>query len=210
MFFKRFLSQQYNFFDLFDRHAQTALVGVKLIAEVMEKWPQTPEILSRITEAEHECDVIAHMVIDLMRRTYITPFDRDEIRELVASLDDVIDYTNGAAIRLRLFHIEQIPSEMVQLGKVLVKSQETVVEAVKLLRKIKKAENMPNLCQNIHRLENEADRLHQEGLAALFQKEKNAIEILKLKEVYEMLEAATDRCEDVAQAVEGILIEHLG
>lgn len=207
--FRRFFAQQYNFFDLFDRHAQTALEGVKLIVEAMEKWP-APDILPRISEVEHQCDVIAHMAIDLMRRTYITPFDRDEIRELVSCLDDVIDYTNGAAIRMRLFQIDHIPPEMMKLAKVLVKCQEAVVDAVKLLRTIKKSKSIPNLCQDIHRLENEADNLNHEGVAALFQKEKDAVAILKLKEIYEMLEEATDRCEDVAQAVEGIIIEHLG
>lgn len=208
--FQRFFSQEYNFFDLFDRHAQTAIEGVKLLVQLMETWPNSPEIINRIKEIEHQCDTITHMTIDLMRRTYITPFERDEIRELISCLDDVIDCTQAVAIRFKIFQIERITPHMLKLARVLLKSQEKVVEVVKLLRKIKKAEGIQDLCREINSLENEGDDINYEGQAALFQNEKDPVTIIKVRVIYELLEEAVDRCEDVAHAVEGILIEHLG
>jgi predicted phosphate transport protein (TIGR00153 family) len=199
-----------DFFDLFERHAKTSVEGTALLAETLAGWPGTGHNVSRIEEVEHACDNITHMTIDLMRRTYITPFERDEIRELISRLDDVMDHAQGAASRLELFKIQSVPSHMIELSKVLARATEQVHQAVMLLRNIKKAQEIQTYSKEINRLENEGDRILKAGLAELFENEKDPIAIMKLKEVYERLESATDRCEDVANVLEGILIEHVG
>ncbi|HUT78646.1 MAG TPA: DUF47 family protein, partial [Polyangia bacterium] len=181
-----------------------------LLAETFAGWPGTVNNVARIEEAEHNCDNITHMTIDLMRRTYITPFERDEIRHLISRLDDIMDHAQGAASRLMLYKIEKVPCHLVEFGQVLAAAAEQVHRAVLLLRNIKKAQEIQTLAREINSLENEGDRILKAGIADLFENEKDPIIIMKLKEVYERVEAATDRCEDVANVLEGILIEHLG
>lgn len=208
--FSKMMSQKLDFFDLFERHSKTTVEGTALLAETLAGWPATKNNVGRIEEAEHNCDNITHMTIDLMRRTYITPFERDEIRHLISRLDDIMDHAQGAASRLMLFKIESVPSHLVELGQVLAKATERVHQAVLLLRHIKKAEAIQVHAREINSLENEGDQILKAGLADLFENEKDPIVIMKLKEVYERMEAATDRCEDVANVLEGILIEHVG
>jgi len=208
--FNRLLPKKYDFFDLFDRHATTTLDGVKMVKEVIEQWPSSKEAIARIEEAEHQCDSITHMTVDLMRRTYITPFERDEIRQLITGMDDVMDHAQGAATKLALFQVDSIPEQMLKLVRVLFNAQEKIVCAVKELRKIKKADGIQGHCREINSLENEGDAVLRDGLALLFSDEKDPVRIMKLKEIYETLERAIDRCEDVANVIEGILIEHRG
>jgi predicted phosphate transport protein (TIGR00153 family) len=208
--FSKMTPKSLDFFDLFERHSKTTVEGTALLAETFAGWPGTVNNVARIEEAEHNCDNITHMTIDLMRRTYITPFERDEIRHLISRLDDIMDHAQGAASRLLLFKVEQVPSHLVEFGQVLAKAAERVHEAVLLLRRIKKAGAIQEHAREINRLENEGDRIFKAGLAELFENEKDPVVIMKLKEVYERVEAATDRCEDVANVLEGILIEHLG
>jgi len=207
---ERLRPQNYNFFDLFDRHAEVAHNALKTFSEMLQTWPKSPELLERIVEAEHQCDSITHMTVDLMRRTYLTPFDRDEIRELISRMDDVIDNAQGAATRVVLFKIESIPEEVKKLSLTLTRAHEHVVSAVKMLRKVKKSEGAEELCREINSLENEGDDLLRKGLAALFTEVNDPIAIIKLKDILEMLERAVDCCEDVANVIEGIIIEHRG
>ena len=206
----RLRPQTYDFFDLFDRHADVAHNGLKLICDLVQNWPNSKELIQRIVEAEHQCDSITHMTVDLMRRTYLTPFDRNEIRELISRMDDVIDNAQGAASRIILFKVDTIPEEMKGLTVTLTRAHGKVVEAVRMLRKIKKADGIEELCREINSLENEGDDLMRRGLANLFTEVKDPIAVIKLKEIFEMLERAVDCCEDVANVIEGIIIEHRG
>lgn len=206
----KLLPKNFGFFDLFDRHAETAHEGLVSVHRMLAGWPNTREMVGKIVECEHVCDSITHMTVDLMRRTYITPFDPGEIRELISRMDDVIDHAQGATSRLVIFNIGTIPSGLVKLSETLEKAHAHVVTAVKLLRDIKNAEGIEALCRDINSLENAGDDILHEGLARLFAEVKDPVEIIKIKEIFEMLERSVDRCEDVANVIENINIEHRG
>jgi uncharacterized protein len=206
--FNRFLGKQLGFYDLFEKHASTALVASRVMLEAAKDLSNCKEKVYRIEELEHECDSIAHMTIDLLHRTFITPLDRDEILGLVSKMDDVIDHIEAAAHRLLLFEIKEVPAKMIQLCEVLIKTEEEVEGVVKLLRKIK-VEDVLKHCLEINSLENEGDRLNRDGIAELFHTYTNdPLMVIKLKEIYEILEMAIDRCEDVANIAESIVLEH--
>lgn len=212
--FSRLMPKNIDFFDLFDRHADTVLEAATTMKNILEdlRGNETGQSLERVSELEHECDAIAHMAVDLLRRSFITPFEREEIRELLSTMDDIVDYIEATAHRLVLYEIKEVPSQTCELCDVLVKTQEEVVQLVHLLRQTKAKKNLDfqQHCKEINRLENEGDRLHRSGIAALFRDGLDALTVIKLKEVYEMLESAIDSCEDVAQVIEGIIIEHVG
>jgi len=206
---KRFFPKNYGFFDLFDRHTTCVLEATRVMLDAVKNLSAKDIKVTRIGELEHECDSITHMAIDLLHRTFITPLDRDEILELVSRMDDIMDFIDAAAHRLVLFEITEVPKDILQLCEVLIEAQNQVTEMVKLLRHMKKTEDLHKHCMEINRLENEGDQLHRRGIAALFHTYANdPLMVIKLKEVYEVLEAAIDRCEDVANLAESIVLEH--
>ncbi len=206
---RKMAPHEYGFFELFNRHAATALEGTKCLVEVVETWPAANGKLSRIEELEHECDSIAHMTIDLLHRTFITPLDRDEILSLVSRMDDIIDTVEVACRRMVLFGIEGFPEKFKDLARVLNQAQIQVVQAVKLLEKLKQTDALMDVVKEINRLENEGDRIFHAALADLFREHANdPLTVIKLKEIFEAIEWAIDRCEDVSNLVEGIILEH--
>jgi uncharacterized protein len=208
--FNKLMPREIGFFDLFSQHANQSLDAGRTLAELLSEWPAGEGRIRRIEELEHECDSTAHMVIDLLHRTFITPLDRDETMKLITTQDDVIDSIEAAALRLQMYDIGKVPQKLIELAKVLVRAQERLVELVALLRDFKKVDQMKTLIIEVQRLENEADGLHRSGLAALFREHANdPLTVVKLKEIYEIVEAATDQCEDVAELIEGIALEHI-
>ncbi|MBI5490960.1 MAG: DUF47 domain-containing protein [Deltaproteobacteria bacterium] len=201
--------KQFGFFDLFDKHATLVLEGTKVLADVAETWPEKQETAHRVEEIEHECDSVAHMTIDLLHQSFITPLDRDEILRLVSRLDDVIDLTDSAERRMGLYELGPLPEELKRMTRVLHEAMERVLELVRLLNGLKKVDRMRELFQEINRLENEGDTLMHAALAHIFKAHANEpLTVIKLKEVYETVEMALDRCEDVANVIEGIVLEH--
>jgi predicted phosphate transport protein (TIGR00153 family) len=207
--FNKLIPREIGFFDLFNRHAVQSLDAGRTLVELLSEWPGGEGRIRRIEELEHECDSTAHMVIDLLHRTFITPLDRDETLKLITTQDDIIDSIEAAAQRLQMYDIGKVPMKLVELAKVLVRAQEKLVELVALLRDFKKVDQMKTLIIEVQRLENEADGLHRSGLATLFREQANdPLTVVKLKEIYEIVEAATDQCEDAAELIEGIALEH--
>lgn len=204
----KLLPNKHQFFDLFDSHTVRALDAGRAMHEALVGLPDSEEAIKRVETAEHDCDQITHDTIDLLRASFITPFDRNEIQRLITRLDDIVDYVEAAAHRLQLFKIREVPDDVVNLSKVLVKTQEQVVVMVKLLRTMKKNGTLHDHVKEINRLENESDLLHRHGIATLFENGGDPLMVLKLKDLYELLETAVDCCEDVAEVVEGIIIEH--
>jgi predicted phosphate transport protein (TIGR00153 family) len=203
------LKEEYGFFELFERHATLVVEGAKVLAEVADRWPAGKEACSRIEEVEHECDSVAHMTIDLLHQSFITPLDRDEILRLISRLDDVADLTESASRRMCIYELGPLPDELKGMTKVLHRSMQKVLELVRLLRGIKHVDRLRELCQEINRLENEGDTLMHLALAKIFKTyAAEPLTVIKLKEVYETVEMAVDRCEDVANVVEGIVLEH--
>lgn len=207
--FKRLVSNDLGFYDLFEKHAGLVQEAGQLLSEAVQNLEIKQGKVDRILEIEHECDSITHLTIELLHRTFITPLDGDEIHLLISRLDDIMDRIDSAAHRLILFEINEVPQNLTEISEVLVQTIEQVIKLVKLVRTVNKSSQYKEYCVEIHRLENEGDRLHREGIASLFRNYKNdPLMVIKLKEIYEMIEVAIDTCEDVANIVESILMEH--
>jgi predicted phosphate transport protein (TIGR00153 family) len=164
--------------------------------------------VQQIKALENDGDRITHETIDALNKTFITPIDREDIHALITTLDDVLDLIDAAAHRLMLYRITRPTPELVAIAVQLVKPVETIKEALLLLDNMKNARKILDLCVEVNRLENEADSLHRIAIGNLFDHEKDPISVMKLKEIYENLEHATDRCEDVANVIEGIVIKN--
>jgi hypothetical protein len=164
-------------------------------------WDKADEI----KEVEHKCDFLTHEIIQRLNRTFVTPLDREDIHALARSLDDVMDAIDASATILRLYHIDSVRPGARELTRLVRDSAEQVVGAIKALEQRK---GVAECAVEINRLENEADRAHQAAVAALFRDEKDAIVIMKWKEILDFLEQATDRCEDVANVLEGVVVKH--
>ncbi|HOU53898.1 MAG TPA: DUF47 family protein [Myxococcota bacterium] len=203
--------REIGFFDLFIRHTKAGLDAGKALVDALEQWPRGAEgMVRRIEEIEHECDTIAHMTIDLLHRTFITPLDRDETLKLISKMDDVVDGIESAAQRMLLFDIQKVPPRLVDLARVVMKEQEVLVELVPLLHGFKHPDRIRSLIIEVQRLENEADGILRAGLGELFRDHRgDPLLVIQLKELYERIEDASDQAEDVAEIIEGITLEHL-
>jgi hypothetical protein len=161
-----------------------------------------------IKAIEHKADEITHRVIEMLHKTFITPLDREDIHLLITRMDDIIDYLEAASARMFLYDIRNLTPEARQLGDICVQSAEAVKRAVSELDNMENSARILEACVEINRLENDADTALRTGMAKLFREETDTRQLIKLKEIYELLETVTDRCEDVANIIEGIVLEY--
>jgi uncharacterized protein Yka (UPF0111/DUF47 family) len=202
------LPRDEEFFGLFERHAALTVEGAKEMQRLVQGDPNIRTRAARIKEIEHETDVITHTCVERLHRTFITPFDRDDIHRLITRMDDVMDYIDSAAIAVVLYELTEMTPPARELADVLVRSTESVAVAVSGLKNVKQSKAILDACIEVNRLENEGDEILRGALAELFRGAKDPLLVLKWKEVYEALENATDRCEDVANVIEGVVLEH--
>lgn len=206
--FGRFLPKEYSFFDYFDQHAAKTVEGAKEFLALASNELDVMKGAKRIKEIEHETDVITHHCVEALHKTFITPLERDDIYRLITKMDDIMDFVEAASERIALYEITHLTDETRALADVLLRSAEEVQRAVKGLRDMRHAEAVIKSCIDINRMENEADEILRSAVARLFKEEKDPIAVIKWKEIYENLEAATDRCEDVANIIEGVVLEN--
>ena len=206
--FGRLLPRETSFFDHFEKHADLSMMGAKEFLSLVATGANIQTKASRIHEIEHETDVITHHCVEALHKTFITPLDRDDIHRLISKMDDIMDQIDAAAERINLYGVKEMTPEVKDFADILVRATEQVKVAVKGLRDMKHSAEVLKACIDINRLENEADVILRNALARLFKEEKNAVTIIKWKEIYEALEDATDVCEDVANIIEGIILEH--
>jgi uncharacterized protein len=204
----RLLPRETSFFDDFEEQAKKTVEGCRAFLEMVADPSNMVARARHIKVIEEECDSITHRVVESLHKTFITPIDRNDIYRLITKMDDIMDYVEAASERLALYEIRTTTKEVGDLARVLVTSAERVLEAISGLRDLKHPQVILEKCIEINRLENEADALLRGALARLFKEEKDAVTIIKWKEIYELLETATDRCEDVANIVEGVVLEH--
>jgi predicted phosphate transport protein (TIGR00153 family) len=204
----RLMPREEKFFDLFRESADQILKGSREFQELLNEFPRAESRARAIKDIEHRADEITHQTVELLHKTFITPLDREDIFALISKMDDILDFIDAAAQRIYLFDIKKMPQEMKGLADVCSRSAEHVKQAVAHLDQIKKPEEIMKHCIEINRLENEADHLMRSGVARLFREEPDLRELIKLKEVFELLETVTDRCEDVANIIEGIVLEY--
>ena len=197
-----------EFFDDFDAQAEVTVRGAKLLLALFEDFTDIERKVAVIKQVEHEGDDIAHRAFERLHKQFITPFDRAEIHRLLGRIDDVLDLTDTTAERLLLYEVGAVPQAAKDLARVLVPATEKMQEAIRLLRDIKNPGQILDACREIKTLEGDADALGRAAIAALFKSGADALSIIKWKEIYDLIETATDRCEDVANVIEGVVLEH--
>ncbi|HET9986972.1 MAG TPA: DUF47 family protein [Kofleriaceae bacterium] len=206
--FGRLLPRETSFFDFFEEHAALTIEGTKEFLSMVTTGANIAAKCRRISDIEHETDTITHRCVEALHKTFITPIDRDQIHRLITRMDDVMDYVEAAAERIELYEITTMTNDVRDLADVLHRAAQQVEGAVRGLRDLKDTHGTLKLCIDINRLENEADAILRRSVARLFKEEKDPIMVIKWKEVYENLESASDRCEDVANIIEGVILEH--
>ena len=206
--FGRLLPRETSFFDFFERHAAMTVQGAEEFLSLATTGANVTAKAKRIKEIEHECDTITHHCVEALHKTFITPIERDDIYRLISKMDDIMDYVEAAAERIALYKLTQMTADVRDLADVLLRATQEIEQTVKLLRSMENAAEISRKCIDINRLENESDSILRAAVARLFEDEQDTKLIIKWKEIYENLENATDRCEDVANIIEGVVLEH--
>lgn len=202
------IPKEFGFFDVFDQHAAICVEGSQALVQMLEHFGDAPAKVRRIKDIEHKADEITHHTVEMLHRTFITPIDRDQIHQLITLMDDVVDYIDGCARRIILYGVTEIPADLVELAKVLHHSTLELQKAVKDLRDLRNSKHIVKACIEINKLENDGDAIRDSAIARLFKEEKDAIRVIVWKEIYESVETAIDRCEDVANIIEGVVLEN--
>jgi predicted phosphate transport protein (TIGR00153 family) len=204
----RLLPHDVSFFTHFEQQGKKTVEGCRAFLQMVENPSDLESRAERVKQIEHECDEITHAVVAGLHKTFITPIDRNDIYRLITKMDDIMDMVEAAAERLALYEVHEMTAEVVELARCLVSSAEHVLAAVTGIRELDRSNGILQHCVEINRLENVADSILRSALARLFREEKDPIAVIKWKEIYETLESATDRCEDVANVIEGVLLEN--
>jgi predicted phosphate transport protein (TIGR00153 family) len=200
----RLIPRETKFFRMFAEVSQNVTEGARLLQDILKNPVDLGARLDQLQEIEHRGDDLTHAIITALNQTFITPFDREDIHRLTSSLDDVLDYVNSAGMRLRLYRIDSPPPVAAELAGVIVQQSEELAQGVSLLEQ---NQRVLEHCVEVHRLENEADRVSRNAIAELFNNEKDPIRLIKIKELYEVLETATDKAEDAANVLEAVALK---
>ena len=200
----RLVPRDTKFYDLFEEMAKNVLEGAKLLEAILADFQNVETRVQQLNDIEHKGDELTHSVLVKLHQTFITPFDREDIHELATKIDDVLDFLHAAGERLVMYKIASAPPQAVQLAAVIVKQSEEIYKAVS---KLDKHDVVLEHCVEINRLENEADRLARTALAGIFDREKDPINLIKQKELIEVLETATDKAEDAANILESVVLK---
>lgn len=203
-----FVPREAKFFDMFRESSDLIVKGAQELIAMVDDLSNAEERAKNIKDIEHQADQVTHHAISELHKTFITPLDRDEIYRLITKMDDILDFIEAASQRFFLYDIRKITPEVKELAQIILRASEAVRQAVAGLEQMKNAPKILELCVEINRLENEADHVLRSGMAKLFREDVGFKELIKLKEVYELLESVTDRCEDVANIVESIVLDH--
>jgi uncharacterized protein len=207
----RFLSalmpREGQFFDLFNRHADLVVEGAKALTSLLQNH-RSEEWIRKIDELERSADRVTHETVALLHATFVTPFDRDDIHRLISRMDDILDLIQDTAESLILYDVQKLTPEALHLANLLQICCDRVHDAVALLKSMDNAPQILKLAQDIDQLESDADRVMRAAISKLFREESDVRQVIKLKAVYELLETATDKCQDVANVIEGVVIEN--
>ena len=203
-----FMPREHKFFDLFEKSALNAVKEAKALKEMVDTWQFVDSRVAEITEMEHTGDNITHEIITQLNRTFVTPFDREDIALLAHSMDDIVDLIHAAADAMFIYKIESPTERAKELAEIIVQATNEVERAIRILRSRSDLKQIFEPCVEINRLENMADRVYRAGMAELFDDAMDVTLVIKWREIYEHMESATDRCEDVANVLEGVAIKH--
>jgi len=199
------IPKEVRFFDYFEQQSQHIVQAGALLHDLVHNFSDAPAKASAIKEVEHAGDQVTHEIMRRLNTTFITPLDREDIHELATRLDDVLDYIEAASERLVVYHIKEPTSACRAMADVIVAQIEAVDRCIRCLRTMDPG--FHEQAVEVNRLENRADALLRDSLAAMFEESNDPIEVIKWKEIYETMENVTDRCEDVANVIEGIILK---
>ena len=202
------LPREEKFFDLFDKGVLNLKAAVELLEKVCGERKGREKAIVQIGGLEHQGDLITHEIIEKLNRSFITPFDREDIHRLACNTDDIMDMVWGVADRIQLYGLKKLPAKALSMMTILRTAVEALEQAVLSLRDLKNPQKILGHCIEINRLENDGDVLIKSAVAGMFAARIDALEFLKLKEIYDHLERAIDKCEDVANTIEGVLVKN--
>jgi predicted phosphate transport protein (TIGR00153 family) len=200
-----------RFFALFDQHAEYVVQGSAVLVELLRDFDNNGNRaarVDRILQLEHAADRVTRETVSLLHKTFVTPLDRDDIHRLISRMDDVLDLIQDVTEALTLYDIQRLTPEALQLAELLRECCVRVQQAVHCLATMEESARVLKLCNEIDQLESEADKVMRNGISKLFREESDVRQLIKLEAVYQLLEAATDQCENVANIIEGVVLEH--
>ena len=206
--FGRLLPKDGKFFDHFNEHADFCVRGAQEMVALMTNFDDLEIRVHAIEAIEKQADKVTHATLDALHKTFITPLDRDDIHQLITRMDDILDLLEDAAQTISLYDIKAITPEAKRLAELCLACTEKVKAAVGLLHNMDNSREILAICMEIDRLESDADHVMRAAMSKLFREEPDVRNLIKLKAIYELLESVTDRCEDVANIIEGIIVEN--
>ena len=208
MFKFPFIPKGEKFFDLFEKSVRNMVEAAQGLKILVDNWENVDKRVDEIAELEHEGDTITHQIIAQLHRTFVTPFDREDIALLAHSLDDVTDFIHATCNAMHIYKVNSPGQRTKELADIIVQATTEVEKALPKLRHYSELNQILGHCVEINRLENMADRVFRSAMAELFNDSTDTAHIIKWREIYEHMEEATDRCEDVANVLEGVALKH--
>jgi len=204
----RFIPREEKFFGLFEDSAHNIVEAARILKELINTWENVEPKVAEIKELEHKGDNITHEILARLHRTFVTPFDREDIALLTKSLDDVMDFIDSVADTMLLYKVSRPGQRAKELAEIITQASAEVEKAVLDLRHRAKLKHILERCVEINRLENAADVVYRAAVAELFEDSTDMAHVIKWRQIYEHMEEATDRCEDVANVLEGVALKH--
>ena len=201
----RLIPREEQFFKDFINLTAQIRAGAHTLNHMLSASPLAVDKVQEIKDIEHQCDKSTHAIIDRLNRTFVTPLDREDIHALAVNLDDVMDAIDAAAAVIKLYKVTEARAGLQRLGQIVAESVDLLAEAMAGLERSK---GLIELVVRVNQLEKEADRVHQDAIVSLFDNERDPIAVIKWKEIFDFLEAATDRCDDVANLLQGVVVKH--
>jgi uncharacterized protein len=209
--FSLLMPREGHFFSLFNQHAALIVEGSRTLVALLQEYDDAagrPPRIERIQKLEHDADDVTRETISLLHTIFVTPLDRDDIHRLISRMDDILDLMQDTTESLILYDIRTLTPEALELAKLLQTCCERLQTVVGLLSNMKNAPQALAICEEIDKLESDADRVMRDAISRLFREEQDTRQVIKLKAVYEMLETATDKCQDVANVIESVVLEN--
>jgi predicted phosphate transport protein (TIGR00153 family) len=203
-----FIPREQVFFPLFEESAQNIVKAAQCLKALVDNWQDVEQKINEITELEHQGDTITHKIVAQLHRTFVTPFDREDIAQLAHTLDDVIDFIHAASDAMLIYKVDPPSERAKELADIIVQGAVEIERAMPQLRHRGELKQILKRCVELNRLENAADQVYRSALAELFSDAKDIARIIQWREIYQHMESATDRCEDVANVLEGVAIKH--
>ncbi|MBI5624495.1 MAG: DUF47 domain-containing protein [Elusimicrobia bacterium] len=201
------IPREEKFFELFEHQAGHNVDAAKAFLDLLKHWDLKSPGFDKLRDIEHEADITTHEIIDKLNRTFVTPFDREDIHELASKMDDIVDILQSLSLRMQLYGVDRITDDLKAMSETLLQSVECLHKAVPHLKDLTETRRILDYCIEVNRLENAGDNALAHAISHLFKGKPDPLEVIKWKEIYEGVEDAIDRCEDVANTIEGIVVK---